>query len=281
MFFSTLALALANILVKELADMPVMEIVFFRSVVAGFFCWIGIKQAEVSWQGNNKSYLILRGIFGMAALVLFFITIQEIPLASAMTIQYLSPIFTTIIAIFFLGEKVKYLQWVFYAMAFGGVLLIKNFDPRISMLFLILGVFSAFCSGAAYNIVRKLRDAEHPFVIIFYFQIIGIVVSFPFMVYDWKTPTAAGWFMLFLIGILSQLGQIFLTNAYSREKAASVAIIIYTGLIYGIIAGWFVFGETQTLETILGMLLVVLGVALSVIYSRRRNKWKMENGKLL
>lgn len=270
MFIATFAFFLANFFVKKISDIPTMEIVFFRCLVAGAFCLIGLKQAGKYWLGNDKISLIMRGVFGTIALSLFFLTVQKIPLASAMTIQYLSPIFTAVIAIFFLGEKVKYLQWVFYAIAFGGVLLIKNFDPRVSLLYLILGIVSAFCSGAAYNIVRKLRDSEHPLVIILYFQIVGIVVSFPLMLFDWKMPSLADWFFLFLIGVFSQLGQIFLTNAFSREKAASVAIVVYTGLVYGIIAGWIFFSEAQTIESLLGMGLVVIGVALSVIYSKRQ-----------
>ncbi len=114
MFFSTFSFAMANVFVKQMSDMPVMEIVFFRSVFAGIFCYIGLRKAKVHWTGNNKTFLIYRGIAGTTALVLFFITLQNIPLASATTIQYLSPIFTATIAIFFLKESVKYLQWFFY-----------------------------------------------------------------------------------------------------------------------------------------------------------------------
>ncbi len=270
MFFSTFSFAMANVFVKQLSDMPVMEVVFFRCLVAGAFCYIGIRQAKVAWKGNNKSFLIYRGIAGTAALVLFFITLQNIPLASATTIQYLSPIFTAFIAIFFLKESVRYLQWFFYAIAFSGVLLIKNFDPRVSLLFLILGIISAFGSGIAYNIVRRLRDSEHPLVIILYFQLVGLLVSFPALFFFWKTPVGLEWLYLLLVGVFSQLGQVFLTNAFSREKAASVAIVVYTGLVYAITIGWIFYGEEQTLYTFLGMSLVVAGVIASIIYGKRQ-----------
>ena len=65
------------------------------------------------------------------------------------------------------------------------------------------------------------------------------------------------------------MGQIFLTNALQREPVAGVAIVIYTGLVYGLLVGAFVFGEEQTAVTMSGMLLVVFGVLLSVFYSRR------------
>ncbi len=272
MFLSTFSFAMANVFVKQMSDMPVMEIVFFRSVVAGIFCWIGIRQAKVSWKGNNKPFLIFRGVAGTVALVLFFITLQEIPLASATTIQYLSPIFTASIAVFFLRESVKVFQWFFYAIAFSGVLLIKNFDPRVSLLYLVIGIIAAFGSGVAYNFVRKLRETEHPMVIIFYFQIVGLVVSIPFLFFYWKTPVGLDWLYLLLVGIFSQLGQVFLTNAFSRERAANVAIIVYSGLIYAISIGWIFYGEAQTIYTFTGMGLVVAGVIASIIYGNKQKK---------
>ena len=270
MFLSTLAFALANVFVKQVSHLPTMEIVFFRCIIASSFCFIGLHRAKADWRGSNRTLLFLRGFFGTVALTLFFLTVQKIPLASAMTIQYLSPIFTSIIAIFVLKENVKLLQWVFYAIAFAGVLLIGKVDIRVSYFYLFLGIFSAFCSGVAYNLVRSLRGREHPLTVVLHFQIVGVIVGFVSLFFDWKTPLGWDWLFLFLIGIFSQLGQIFLTNALQRERAASVAIVNYTGLVYGISIGWIVFGEAQTLESLAGMILVVCGVVLSVIYSKRQ-----------
>ena len=270
MFISTLFFALANVFVKQVAHLPTMEIVFFRCTFGVIFCYIGLRKAGADWKGSNRKLLLLRGLFGTTALYFFFLTVQNIPLASAMTIQYLSPIFTTIIAIFLLKESVKLFQWFCYTLAFIGVLFIEQFDARITLAFLALGVTSAFCSGVAYNLVRTLREREHPLTVVFHFQIVGLITGLAFTIFDWQTPQDWDWFFLFLIGAFSQLGQIFLTDALQKEKAASVAIVNYTGLIYGLLIGWFVFGEAQTLESLLGMILVVGGVVLSVIYSKRR-----------
>lgn len=270
MFLSTLAFSLANVFVKEVSHLPTMEIVFFRCLSGVVFCYVGLKRANADWRGSNRKILFLRGLFGTTALYLFFLTVQNIPLASAVTIQYLSPIFTTIIAIFILKESVKPVQWLFYAMAFSGVLFIEKFDARVSLLFLFLGVISAFCSGVAYNLVRSLREKEHPLTVVLHFQLFGLIFGFFFTLFDWEMPTGLNWLYLFLIGVFSQLGQIFLTNAFQKEKAASVAIVNYTGLIYALSIGWFVFGETQTVESLIGMSLVVIGVILSMIYGKRQ-----------
>lgn len=270
MFISTVCFALANVCVKQIAHLPTMEIVFFRCALGVVFCYVGLRKAGADWRGANKKLLALRGLFGTTALYFFFLTVQNIPLASAMTIQYLSPVFTTIIAIFLLKEPVKFFQWFCYALAFLGVIFIEQFDARISLFYLALGIVSAFCSGVAYNLVRTLRGREHPLTVVFHFQIVGLIVGLLFTVFDWKTPSGWDWLYIFFVGAFSQLGQIFLTDALQKERAASVAIVNYTGLLYGICIGWFVFGESQTAESLAGMILVVVGVVLSVIYSRRQ-----------
>jgi drug/metabolite transporter (DMT)-like permease len=272
MFLSTLAFSIANICVKQVAHIPAMETVFFRCILASAFCFIGLRRARADWKGNNNLLLLLRGVFGTTALFCFFITIQNMPLASAMTIQYLSPIFTTIIAIFVLSESVMRLQWLFYAIAFGGVLLIEQFDPRISPFYLVLGIISAFCSGMAYNLVRSMKGKEHPLTVVLHFQLVGVVAGFISLFFAFKMPTGWDWFYLSLIGVFSQLGQIFLTNALQKERVAGVAIINYTGLIYALLAGSLIFGEAQSAESLAGMLLVVFGVLLSVVYSNRKRE---------
>jgi drug/metabolite transporter (DMT)-like permease len=269
MFLSTLAFSLANIFVKEVSHIPPVEVLFFRCTIATSLCFIGINRKKADWWGSNRKMLFFRGVFGTTALYLFFVTLQNIPLAPAMTLQYLSPIFTSIIAIFLLKESVRPFQWLCYVVAFGGVLLIERFDARVSLFYASLGIGSAFCSGVAYNLVRSLRGKEDPLTVVLHFQATGAIVGFVGIFFEWETPHGWDWLYLILIGVFSQLGQIFLTNAFQRERVAGVAIVIYTGLVYALLVGALVFGEEQSAVSMSGMLLVVLGVLLSVLYGRR------------
>jgi len=124
MFLSTLAFFLANSCVKQVGHLPAMELVFFRCIVATAICTVGLVRAKESILGSNHLMLLLRGVFGTTALFTFFVTLQHIPLATAQTLQYMAPVFTAIIAIFVLKESLLPAQFLFYAMAFAGVLLI-------------------------------------------------------------------------------------------------------------------------------------------------------------
>jgi drug/metabolite transporter (DMT)-like permease len=272
MFLSTLAFFLANSFVKAVEHIPAMEIIFFRCIVATTICLVGLKRAKASVVGTNHAMLLLRGLFGTTALFTFFTTLQHMPLAPAQTVQYLSPIFTTIIAIFVLKEGIGIPQVAFYAIAFAGVLLIDRVDDRISPFYMALGIVSAFCSGMAYNLVRSMRGKEHPLTIVFHFQAVGAVAGFIFLFFDWKTPQGWDWLFLVCVGVFSQLGQVFLTRSLQTEPVAGVAIVIYSGLVYAITVGWIIFGEPQSLASIGGMALVVAGVLASVMYGRRRQR---------
>jgi drug/metabolite transporter (DMT)-like permease len=272
MLISTLAFFLANAFVKQVGHIPAMEIVFFRCTIATAICTVGLLRARASIIGSNHMMLLLRGLFGTTALVTFFTTLQHMPLAPAQTIQYLSPIFTTIIAIFVLKESVAWVQVAFYAVAFGGVLLIDHVDDRVSPFYMALGIISAFCSGMAYNLVRSLRGREHPLTVVFHFQATGAVVGFFALFFEWQTPQGWDWLYLVCVGVFSQLGQVFLTRALQSEAVAGVAIVTYTGLVYAITVGWIIFGEPQSLSSLAGMALVVAGVLMSVMYGRRRQR---------
>jgi drug/metabolite transporter (DMT)-like permease len=177
MLLATFAFAVMNVFVKQLDRIPAMEIVFFRCLVSALICGVEVSRRQLDWKGNNHTLLIARGTFGTLALFTFFVTLQHMHLATAVTIQYLSPIFTALIGVFVLREHVPARQWVFYGIAFMGVFVLKGFDSRVSTFYLLIGIISAICSGMAYNLVRRLREREEPIVVVLHFQLVGIAAG--------------------------------------------------------------------------------------------------------
>ena len=227
--------------------------------------WRGGLSRQLDWKGNNHTLLIARGTFGTLALFTFFVTLQHMHLATAVTIQYLSPIFTALIGVFVLREHVPARQWFFYGIAFAGVFVLKGFDSRVSALYLLIGIISAICSGMAYNLVRRLREREEPIVVVLHFQLVGVAAGLVFICFNWRTPLPWEWFCLLMCGVLTQIGQICLTKSLQAERIAKVAVLNYIGLIYALIFGVTIFGEHYTAQTVLGISLVVAGVLLAVL----------------
>jgi drug/metabolite transporter (DMT)-like permease len=191
------------------------------------------------------------------------------PLAPAVTIQYTSPIFTALIAILILKERVRPAQYLFFILSFLGVILIKGFDSHINVWYLLLGLFSALSSAIAYNLVRSLKEKEHPIVVVLHFQLVGTIIGFIGCFFDWKMPQGMDWVYLFLTGILTQLGQTNLTKALQTERVAITSSLNYLGILYAIIFGVLFFNESYTITIITGIALVVAGVVLNIIFGRK------------
>ena len=269
MLLSTFWFSLMQVCIKKLPHIPSMEIVFFRCFVSMLLCFVPIWRGRIPWLGSNRLLLFLRGTFGTLALFFSFVVIQNIPLASAVTIQYLSPIFTAILAVFLLGEKVRHVQWLFFAISFGGIIVLKGFDPRIELRYLLLGVLCAFFSGLAYNMVRSLKAKEPPVVVVLHFQLIGVLAGAISLFFAFVLPAGVDWLYLLLIGIFTQLGQINLTKSLQAERVAFVSSLNYLGVLYALLLGLLFFNEYYDIFAALGILMVVAGVILNLAFGKK------------
>ena len=269
MLLASFFFALMNVGVKYLPHLPAVEIAFFRSLASLVVSFAWIRLLHVSLPGKDIPRLILRGVFGAGSLILYFITLQRMPLASAVTIQFLSPVLTTVFGIFIVKESVRPVQWLFFAMAFAGVFIIEGFDTRVDTLDVWIGIGSAVCSALAFNTIRLLRDMEHPLVIILYFPLITLPISGFFMMDDFIMPHPSDWPVLFLIGVFAQIAQYFMTRAYQGDPLSKVSSMKYLGIIYALIFGFVLFDETFSWEVYAGIVVVLTGVVMNLRFKER------------
>jgi len=262
--------ALMNVAVKFVSHLPTMEVILFRTAISLLASYIFLKKQQIPVFGNNKVLLSLRGIAGCLGLIGSFYTLQHIPLASAVTINYLSPFFTAILGIFIVGQKIRPIQYLFFALSFLGVFIIQGFDTRISLWDLAIGISAAFFSGLAYNIIGRSKQSEHPLVVIFYFPLITFPIALGMTYFNWVTPVGKDWWLLLAIGISSQIAQYYMTVAYQHANLAKVASVNYLGMVYALIFGFIFFDEYLNLFSYLGMGLVLMGVLLNLYHKPKR-----------
>jgi len=264
MLLAGLCFALMNVCVKYVSHIPTVEVVFFRSVFSLVASYVILKRDKIPVFGNNKPLLILRGVAGCIGLVGSFYTLQHIPLASAVTINYLSPFFTAILGIFIVKQPVKPIRYLYFGLAIAGVIMLKGFDPRISTLDLVIGLTAALFAGLAYNIISKLKTSEHPLVIIFYFPLITLPFVGVYTLMHWENPQGWDWAVLLLIGIFTQIAQYYMTLSYQRANLAKVASLNYLGVIYALVFGYFLFQETFSEYALLGIAVILTAVILNI-----------------
>jgi drug/metabolite transporter (DMT)-like permease len=264
MLISAAGFSLMQLCVKFLTHLPVTELVLFRSIVSVIASWVYLKQVRINPLGNNRKVLLLRGVFGTIALSLFFYTLQKLPISTATTIQYLSPVFTAMFAIWILKEPLKPIQWLFFALALAGIAVIKGFDENVTYLYLILGIISAMFAGLAYNMIRLLKGSDHPVVIVMYFPLVAIPAMGILSAFNWVSPVGWDWLILLLMGAFTQVAQVYMTRAWQSDKASKIASLKYIGIFFALGMDFFIFGVEFGLMTFLGIALVLSGVVLNL-----------------
>ena len=264
MLGASLAFSFMQICVKYLPHLPAVELVFFRSLVSISICLIMMKQLNLHPLGNNRKVLLMRGVFGTIALTMFFYTIQYIPLASAVTIQYLSPIFTALFAAIYLKEKMKIKQWLYFGMSFVGVALLKGFDERFSITLMLIGIISSIFSGMAYTCIRQLKDSEHPIVVVFYFPLVATPIMGVLTYFQWVQPVGSDWLFLLLMGIFTQIAQVLMTKGLQSAVINKLISVKYIGTFWALGFGFILFGETYTFMSLIGISMVMVGVLLNL-----------------
>lgn len=263
-------------IIEGLQQYPAHELVLARSIVSIILSYAVIKRKGLPLFGNNKKWLLIRGVSGTIALTIFFYTLHHLPLALAAVIQYLAPIFTVLFAIALLGEKVKSLQWLFIGISFSGVGLITiskltgmELGENISLEWLIMGIIAAVFSGIAYVSIMKLRDSDAPISIVFYFPLVAAPVMTILCLFDFVMPSGIEWIILLTIGIFTQFAQVLMTKAFHLGKASVIAPVQYLGAIYAYLIGFFMFDETLSWIIDTGIILIIFGVFANAILRNR------------
>ena len=144
MLLSTLSFAFMNAIVKYLVNFSTFQLVFFRSIGSLLITYSFLKSQGIPQWGNQKKLLILRSLVGVTSMILFFWGLHYISMGSAVTLRYISPIFAALLAVVFLKEVIKPIQWIFFFMAFVGVFLIKSFDSSGSSFGVLLSLIGCF-----------------------------------------------------------------------------------------------------------------------------------------
>ena len=269
MLLSTLSFALLNALVKFLVDYSTLQLVFFRSIGSLAITFSFLKAKGIPQLGNQKKLLMLRALFGVISMILFFLGVHYISIGSAVTLMYVSPIFAAILAVVFLKEVIKPIQLLFFIIAFTGVFLIKSFDSAGSNFGVFLVLFAAFFSATVYIVLSKIGKNDHPVVVVHYFMLLATIVGGIGCLFYWETPTLTDFLLLLSLGFFGFFGQLFMTKAFQNAEAHMVAPFKYVEVLFTLFFGVFVLSETYDVLHLLGTFLVIFGLVLNVLYKSK------------
>tara|TARA_Y100001968_G_scaffold323407_1_gene361029 strand:- start:440 stop:1348 length:909 start_codon:yes stop_codon:yes gene_type:complete len=268
---SGLAFSLMTVCVKAIGGrIPISELVFARATISIIITRFYLYRKKVNPWGYQKRLLLLRGLLGTVALFCIFKALTILPIATATVIQYIYPTFTVICASVLLKEFI--LKRILYSIIIGwiGIVLVSQPEFTINsnfqeiILAIMIAILGALMTSLAYICVRKLSSKEHPLVIIYYFPLVSIPLSIPFIINDFVLPIGTDWFWIIGIGIFTQIGQLCITEGLRLLPAGQATSLNYSQVIFASLWGVLIFQETITSSIYLGGFCVLISTIISI-----------------
>ena len=261
MLASTLFFASMHACVRYLsADLHPFQIAFFRNLFGVLVLIPFVVQAGTSVLKTQHFNLhFIRAGFNVVAMLVFFYALSITPLALVQALGFTAPLFTTMLAVFFLGEIVRLRRWAAIIIGFIGVLIIIR--PGIEPV--QLGAFLVLCSAAIWAmtmiVIKKLSNTDSALTITLYASLFLTLGSFLPALIFWEWPVGVQWLWLLLIALLGTLGQFCLAKAFAFADATLVLPIDFAKIIWGALLGYLFFAETVDSLTWLGAIVIFSG----------------------
>lgn len=260
-----------------LGSMPVMvksaKTVGFDSphVVAGRFSvacacialWMLLGKYRLHTQ--NRPLLLLRGVLGGVAVLLYFTAIQLAGAGVGTLLNYTYPVWANVFGVFFLRQRPVRGFWALLVLALVGVFLV--IDPTFGAPSLgeAAGLLSAMIAGGAVLCIKKLRETDDSLVIIWSFSVIGLLFSAPLAAYfelsgHSHTPwtNTSGWGLVLGAGLFSFLGHVYFTGGYKHTSLQLGSVLALTVPIVAVLSGWLILDEPLAPGFVVGGALIVL-----------------------
>jgi drug/metabolite transporter (DMT)-like permease len=281
MVLATVLFALMGVCVKQASSqVTTAEVVFFRGLVGAVLIGLLAWARHLPLRTAVPRQHLGRGIAGVSALTLWFYAIGHLPLATAVTLNYMSSVWMAV----FLMLRQAWRHWrqvphrpiapsllAAVLLGFIGVaLVLRPTIEREQWWDALIGLVSGMLSAWAYLQVAGLgRSGEPEHRVVFYFSSFGTLAGLGLMAavhlsghQAWASLSPQGWAWLLGIGVFATLAQLAMTRAYALGEPLAMASLQYLGIVHAFILGVWLFGEAVHGVAIVGTVLIVLaGIA--------------------
>lgn len=273
---SAFCFALMSMFVRLAGDVPSVQKSFFRNIVAAVFAAVILLRAHTRPRLTRYAwvYLLLRAFFGTLGILCNFYAVDRLVLADASILNKMSPFFAILCSYFVLKEKITPARMAIVLGAFiGSLFVIKPSFQNTSLLPALVGLLGGLGAGVAYTMVRKLGQlgVKGPFIV-FFFSAFSCLVTLPYLIFNYHPMSASQLIFLLLAGLSATGGQFTITAAYIYAPAREISVYDYSQIIFSSMLGFFVFGQTPDVWSIVGYVLIVSMAVVMFLYNTRKSK---------
>ncbi len=252
------------------------EIIFFRNLfglmaMAPWFYRVGFAGLKTQRIG----LFVGRGLFSLVGMTCWFSAIALVPLAEVVALSYTAPLFTTVAAIFLLGEQVGLRRWGAILIGLAGAAIILRPGMIELSMGSVLAIAAAGTMACGVVLVKLLSRTESTPAIVAWQQIVVLPGSAVLAFFVWKTPSLEllGWMVL--LGVVGTLGHLAVTKAFSLADTTAIMPFDFFRLIFTAIVGLVFFAEQPEIYLWIGAGVIFV----SSIYVARREAQLARSGE--
>ncbi len=237
--------------------------------VAGFFrFFLGlviilpyvIKNKDVVLKTTHLKQHFLRAILGLPAMLVYFSALVLLPIEKLTAISFVVPLMVTILAVFFLGEKIYIYRTLALLLGFSGMLVII----RPGFVDISIGVYMVLFSALLWSIniiiTKKISKDDSAITILAYQSIFMSLLSFLIVLFFWEMPSLKTFIYLILAAMCGTVLHLTLNHAFKLVDVSMTQPYSFLNLVFASIIGYFVFDEMPDLYTWIGALIIFTGV---------------------
>lgn len=274
---AALCFALMNLFVNLAGDLPVMQKVFFRNLIASVAVFFLLLFQKEKFRIHSKEcllWLFLRSFVGFLGVILNFYAIDTIgSISDASILNKLSPFFAILFSVFLLKEKPRLYEIGFVALAFLGALFVVKPTFTAASLPALAGVLSGASAGFAYSCVRILgMKGERGMMTVFFFSAFSTLVALPFFIAFYEPMTPFQLFALLMAGVSATGGQFFITAAYRFAPAKEIAVFDYSQVLFAAVLGFLFLDQLPDLFSLAGYGIIIGAAVGKQLLARRLAK---------
>lgn len=263
MLVTGLAFVAVTAIVKHIGGgVPPAEAAFLRYAL-GLVFLIPMLRPLIKANLQRRQIILFgwRGAVHSIGVILWFFAMTKIPIADVTAMNYLSPVYVTIGAVLFLGEKLAFRRILAIVAALVGALIILRPGFREVSIGHIAMLFTAVLFAASYLIAKRMTDEVSPIVVVAMLSITVTIGLAPFAIAQWVTPTLAqvGW--LFLVAVFATMGHLTMTLAFRAAPMTVTQPVTFLQLVWAATLGAVVFGEPVDGWVVIGGLVILVSVS--------------------
>jgi drug/metabolite transporter (DMT)-like permease len=237
-----------------------IEITFVRFAIGTLVAGLYMVFTHKSFRPNNLRHVVLRAVFNVTAVMLFFAGLERTTVTNANMLNMTYPAFVFLVAPFINGEKTR-LRNIFYLLVtLAGVYLIVAPDFESINPGDLLALLSGLVAGFGIPFLREARKFDSSEVIVFYLMLFGCLMSGVFLLEDCVLPRGIVTVHLLLSGVAAAAGQVFITIGYRYIEAATGSLVSASRIIFAGALGVLIFADPFTVSIMTGALLILVSL---------------------